>query len=53
LNESKITDEIVKNTIGSVLKHKDDIEFVRSKTVQEFLYPDKETVDSGSDVDMP
>ncbi len=39
LNEAKITDEIVKNTIGSVLKHKDDIEFVRNKTVQEFLYP--------------
>lgn len=39
LNEANITDEIVKNTIGSVLKHKDDIDFVRNKTVQEFLYP--------------
>lgn len=39
MNQSNITDEIVKNTIGSVLKHKDDVEFVRNKTVQEFLYP--------------
>jgi len=39
LNVDNITDEIVHNTIGSVLKHKDDVEFVRNKSVQEFLYP--------------
>ena len=39
LNADNITDEIVRNTIGSVLKHKDDIEFVRNRTVQEFLMP--------------
>jgi len=39
LNAKNITDEMVKNTIGSVLKHQDDINFVRNKTVQEFLYP--------------
>ncbi len=39
LNEKNISEEIVRNTIGSVLKHKDDIEFVRSRTVQEFLMP--------------
>jgi len=39
LNAKNITDEIVFNTIGSVLKHQDDIDFVRNKTVQEFLYP--------------
>lgn len=39
MNEKNITDEVVKNTIGSVLKHKDDVEFVRNKTVQEFLIP--------------
>ncbi|MDB2607077.1 MoxR family ATPase [Zobellia sp.] len=39
MNQKNITDEIVKTTIGSVLKHKDDVEFVRNKTVQEFLYP--------------
>lgn len=39
MNEKNITDEIVQHTIGSVLKHKDDVEFVRSKTVQEFLVP--------------
>ncbi len=39
LNTDTITDEIVQNTIGSVLKHQDDIDFVKNKTVQEFLYP--------------
>jgi MoxR-like ATPase len=39
MNQKNITDEIVKTTIGSVLKHKDDVDFVRSKSVQEFLYP--------------
>ncbi len=39
MNADNITDEIVRTTIGSVLKHKDDVEFVRNKTVQEFLYP--------------
>ncbi|MEO9513211.1 MAG: MoxR family ATPase [Flavobacteriaceae bacterium] len=39
LNTTHITDDIVKNTIGCVLKHQDDIDFVRNKTVQEFLYP--------------
>lgn len=39
LNENHITDEIIKNTIGSVLKHKDDIEFVKNRSVQEFLMP--------------
>ena len=39
MNEGNITDEIVQNTIGCVLKHKDDIEFVRNKAVQEFLVP--------------
>ncbi|MDH5476319.1 MAG: hypothetical protein OEX22_11555, partial [Cyclobacteriaceae bacterium] len=39
MNVKNITDEIVHNTIGSVLKHKDDVDFVRNKTVQEFLYP--------------
>jgi len=39
MNQKNITDEIVKTTIGSVLKHKDDVEFVRNKSVQEFLYP--------------
>lgn len=38
MNAVNITDEMVNNTIGSVLKHKDDIEFVKNKTVQEFLY---------------
>ncbi len=39
MNASNITDELVQNTIGSVLKHKDDVDFVKNKTVQEFLYP--------------
>lgn len=39
MNQKNITDEIVQSTIGSVLKHKDDVEFVRNKTVQEFLVP--------------
>jgi len=39
MNQKNITDEIVKTTIGSVLKHKEDVEFVRNKSVQEFLYP--------------
>lgn len=39
MNVKNITDEIVHNTIGSVLKHKEDVEFVRNKSVQEFLYP--------------
>lgn len=39
MNQNNITDEIVKTTIGSVLKHKDDVEFVRNKSVQEFLVP--------------
>jgi MoxR-like ATPase len=39
MNADHITDEIVQNTIGSVLKHKDDVEFVRNKSVQEFLVP--------------
>lgn len=39
LNADNITDEIVRNTIGSVLKHKDDVAFVRNKSVQEFLTP--------------
>ncbi len=37
MNQTHITDAIVKTTIGSVLKHKDDVAFVRNKTVQEFL----------------
>jgi len=39
MNQKHITDEIVSRTIGSVLKHKDDIAFVKNKSVQEFLYP--------------
>ena len=39
MNVQNITDEIVYNTIGSVLKHKEDVDFVRSKSVQEFLLP--------------
>ncbi|NHF59886.1 MoxR family ATPase [Flavobacteriaceae bacterium TP-CH-4] len=39
MNQKNITDEIVQNTIGSVLKHKDDVEFVRSRSVREFLVP--------------
>jgi MoxR-like ATPase len=39
MNVKNITDEIVFNTIGSVLKHKEDVDFVRNKSVQEFLYP--------------
>ncbi len=39
LNAENITDELVRNTIGSVLKHQDDVDFVLNKTVQEFLYP--------------
>lgn len=39
LNADHITDDIIQNTIGCVLKHQDDIDFVRNKTVQEFLYP--------------
>jgi MoxR-like ATPase len=39
LNADHITDDIIQNTIGCVLKHQDDIEFVRNKTVQEFLHP--------------
>ncbi len=39
MNVRNITDEIVHNTIGSVLKHKEDVDFVRNKSVQEFLYP--------------
>lgn len=39
LNIKNISEEIVNNTIGSVLKHQEDIEFVRNKSVQEFLYP--------------
>lgn len=39
LNAKNITDEIVKNSIGSVLKHQDDVDFVKSKSVQEFLFP--------------
>jgi MoxR-like ATPase len=39
MNQKNITDEIVRTTIGSVLKHKDDVAFVRNKTVQEFLMP--------------
>lgn len=41
MNEKNITDEVVHNTIGSVLKHKEDVEFVRNKDVQEFLIPVK------------
>ena len=39
MNVDNITDEIVHNTIGSLIKHKDDVDFVRNKTVQEFLFP--------------
>ena len=39
MNVKNITDEIVYNTIGSVLKHKEDVDFVRNKSVQEFLFP--------------
>ena len=39
LNAENITDDLVRNTIGSVLKHQDDVDFVLNKTVQEFLYP--------------
>ncbi len=39
MNVKNITDEIVHNTIGSVLKHKEDVDFVRNKSVQEFLFP--------------
>ncbi len=39
MNQKNITDDIVGSTIGSVLKHKDDVEFVKNRTVQEFLYP--------------
>lgn len=39
LNTTNITNEVVKNTIGSVLKHQDDVDFVVNKEVQEFLYP--------------
>jgi len=39
LNAKNITDEIVKNTIGSVLKHQEDVDFVKNKSIQEFLTP--------------
>ena len=39
LNADHITDDLIQNTIGCVLKHQDDIDFVKNKTVQEFLYP--------------
>lgn len=39
MNAENITEEMVQNTIGSVLKHQDDIDFVKNKSVQEFLYP--------------
>ena len=39
LNAKNITDEIIRNSIGSVLKHQEDINFVLNKTVQEFLIP--------------
>ncbi|MGB5820591.1 MAG: MoxR family ATPase [Saonia sp.] len=39
MNAKNITEDMVKNTIGCVLKHQDDINFVKGKTVQEFLYP--------------
>ncbi len=39
LNAGNITDELVQNTIGCVLKHKDDVDFVRNRTVEEFLMP--------------
>lgn len=39
LNADHITHEIVQNTIGCVLKHRDDIEFVKNRTVEEFLMP--------------
>lgn len=38
LNTDSITDEVVRNTVGSLLKHQDDVDFVLNKTVQEFLY---------------
>lgn len=41
LNAEHITEEIVQNTIGCVLKHRDDIEFVKNRTVEEFLMPVK------------
>lgn len=41
MNEKNITKEVVHNTIGSVLKHKEDVEFVRNKDIQEFLIPVK------------
>ncbi|MGI9531384.1 AAA family ATPase [Lutimonas sp.] len=41
MNEKNITEEVVYNTIGSVLKHKEDVEFVRNKDVKEFLLPVK------------
>ncbi len=39
LNAKNITDDIIRNSIGSVLKHQEDINFVLNKTVQEFLIP--------------
>lgn len=39
LNSRNITEDVVRNTIGCVLKHKDDIEFVKNRTVEEFLMP--------------
>ena len=39
LNADHITDEIVMNSIGSVLKHQEDVDFVKNKSVQEFLFP--------------
>ena len=39
LNADHISDDIIQNTIGCVLKHQDDIDVVRNKTVQEFLHP--------------
>ena len=41
LNQKNISDKIVHQTIGSVLKHREDIEFVKTKTAQEFLFPIK------------
>lgn len=41
MNAKNITNDVVHNTIGSVLKHKEDVEFVRNKDVKEFLIPVK------------
>ena len=41
LNYKEITEEAVQNTIGSILKNQEDIEYVKSRPLEEFLIPAK------------